>query len=167
MSGRPSRGVYLTPAGAALAIVCFFLPWARVDCAPGVRKSMSGAELGGLLWVVLVAAITILVAFIFLGIHRRLAWAHPIVTLASLAALIALVAKSIALSLGKGTPVGTIRPEDIGVKAQIGGLGTAVGFLLALVGARCMKPRVRGTMKRPRERAQNHEVCTHDPTQGP
>jgi hypothetical protein len=134
MSARHPIGIYLTPAGAAMAIVCFFLPWARVSCAPGVRKSFSGAQLGGIFWLVLGAALVALAAFVFFHARRRLEWARPIIILASLAALAVIVIKSIEYAQGRPTPVGSVRP-DPGLRTKFGGAGTLIGHALAIAGA--------------------------------
>lgn len=134
MSARHPIGIYLTPAGAAMAIVCFFLPWARVSCAPGVRKSFSGAQLGGIFWLVLGAALVALAAFVFFHARRRLEWARPIIILASLAALAVIVIKSIEYAQGRPTPVGSVRP-DPGLRTKFGGAGTLIGLALAIAGA--------------------------------
>jgi hypothetical protein len=140
MSTRQPIGIYLTPAGAVMAIVCFFLPWVRVSCAPGVRKSFSGAQLGGPFWLVLAAAVIVLAAFLFFHARRRLEWARPIILLASLAALAVIVIKSIEYAHGHPTPVGSIKP-DPGLRTKFGGAGTLLGHALAIVGTGCMRGR--------------------------
>ncbi len=167
MSRRHSIGIYFTPAGAAMAIVCFFLPWARVSCAPGVRKSLSGAQLGGPFWLVFAAAVIVLAAFLLFHARRRLEWARPIILLASLAALAVIVIKSIEYAHGRPTPVGSIKP-DPGLQTKLGGAGTLIGFALAIAGTGCI--RERPSAGRPRvasRRAARSTIHRDSPSGGP
>ena len=53
--------LFISPAGALLVLICFFLPWVKVTCV-GSEFSYSAAdgELGGILWLGFVAAIGII-----------------------------------------------------------------------------------------------------------
>ena len=59
---------FLSPAGAGLVLICFFLPWVRVSCA-GKEMIISGHTLGGVFWLVLGAAALSLAAFFYF--HKR------------------------------------------------------------------------------------------------
>lgn len=133
-SGRVPGRIFLTPAGAALILVSFFLPWARCSCAPGVAKSVTGACLGGLLWAIPIGAAGMLVAFALLYRARRWGWLRQVVALATLTGLGALLVRSIQLSAGTSTPFGRITPEDLNAKTQFGAFGTVVGYLAAVAG---------------------------------
>ena len=50
--------ILVSPAGALLALICFFLPWGHVTCAG--TYSASDSQLGGILWLTFLAALAIL-----------------------------------------------------------------------------------------------------------
>jgi hypothetical protein len=131
----------LSPAGAILTLVCFFLPWGRFSCM-GVNQSMSGAQLGGEVWLVFFSALVVLAAGVaFLLRSWNSAWLATV--LGSVLGLLVLGAKVISVLRGVRTPWGRIRPQDIGVDPHVGGVGTVLGLLLALGGALLLWPRPR------------------------
>jgi len=126
--------IALSPAGALLTAVCFFLPWGRVSCVC-VRRCPSGAELGGVLWVVFAAALAILGVAAACAWRRRMARARRPIAIAALLALAVLAIEQARLARGCDTLIGRVRPEDVGFRVEFGGVGTLAGLLLALVGA--------------------------------
>ena len=65
---KSSLSYFLTPSGAILAVLAFFLPWVKLTCSGQVHR-VSGFQLAKndqLYWVVFAAAILILVGFFFL-----------------------------------------------------------------------------------------------------
>jgi double zinc ribbon protein len=144
------KRMFISPAGAAIAVICFFLPWVEVSCNSfGGRQiqSVSGGDIGGLLWIVFVAAVAIIVAVLVYRAQNQIHKARPIVILCSIAAFVVMFIQYIRFSnetSGQQTPFGRIRPEDLGFSfsLQIGGIGTLLGFALALIGSAFMKPRL-------------------------
>lgn len=142
------KRVFISPAGAAVAVVCFFLPWVEVSCNSfGGRQiqSVSGADIGGVLWIVFVAAVAIIVAVLVHRAQNQTHKAQPIVILCSIAAFVVMLIQYVRFSndtSGQQTPFGKIRPEDLGFSfsLQIGGIGTLLGFVLALIGCAFLKP---------------------------
>ncbi len=134
-------GPFLSPFGAALALVCFFLPWGEVSCFP-VHITRTGAQIGGPLWLVFGAAIAILAAAaIFpclpllgprIGRVRCVAMKQGIMLVAALVGIAGLIATLIRLAAGYGTILGRIRPSDLGAEIAIGGPGTVIGMVIAL-----------------------------------
>jgi hypothetical protein len=124
---------FITPSGAGIALICFFLPWAKFSCM-GEVKYQSGADLGGIFWAVFVAALAILAAYFVFSNNKQLKKAKPIVIASSLIALGILLYQYIRYSLGVETDLGKIKLEDIGFSLQFGGIGTVIGYLLALFG---------------------------------
>jgi len=142
-SGVEDKRGFLTPAGAAFALICFFLPWVEFSCDGKTRTSFSGVDIArydGIFWLVLVAAIVILMAFFYFRNQKQLIHARPIVALSSVAGLGVLIFKVI--NFFKGTQVlgQTIRPEDVGLSIQFGVIGTLIGFVLALIGTAFLEP---------------------------
>ena len=84
--------VFLSPLGAAFSALCFFLPWVKVTCT-GVRRTLTGAQLGGVLWLAFTAALIIIAAFFVCKKQRKLHWARPVILLGSAMGLVALILK--------------------------------------------------------------------------
>lgn len=65
---KSSLSYFLTPSGAILALIAFFLPWVKLTCSGQVHNinGFQMAKQDGVYWVVFAAAILILVAFFFL-----------------------------------------------------------------------------------------------------
>ncbi len=136
----------LSPSGALLALVCFFLPWGRFSCM-GMRRRMSGAQLGGAYWIIATACVAILVAILYFASRRQLHRARPIVFLSSLAAIVFFVIRSIGIAKGQETGYGRVTGDDIGVRTLPAVFGTVVGLVAALVGSFSLGSRSRSSRK--------------------
>ncbi|HRS51452.1 MAG TPA: hypothetical protein P5067_03370 [Candidatus Marinimicrobia bacterium] len=134
MEEKKDSKIFLSPAGAIIALICFFLPWVRFSCM-GETKNASGADLGGLFWVVFAAAIFIVVIFFVFQKRKELAKSKSFILIASLAALVIILIQYVRFSSGKQTEFGRIRPQDIGLTIQFGSIGTVIGFILSLIGS--------------------------------
>ena len=132
----------ISPGGAILALVCFFLPWGRFSCA-GYSRRLSGAQLGGSFWIVFAAAAAI-PAIVATGLvlrqHRR---ARRIVTACSLVGLAVALMRQIEFVRGHETGFGRLHARDVGVQLHLGGAGTVLGLLIALAGSIRIVPRSR------------------------
>jgi uncharacterized membrane protein len=130
-------GSLLTPTGAGIAAVCFFLPWVQFSCG-GYSRRVSGADIAGgdsSLWIVFGAAVVIIGAYLVFKAQRRVAASRPITILSSLAGAALLIFKGIEFSQPQQTMFGRISPQDLGLSIQPGALGTLAGFGLAFLGA--------------------------------
>ncbi len=60
---------FLSPGGAGLVIICFFLPWVKFKCAADdASHNMSGFDLANhanMIWLVLIAAVFIIGVFFY------------------------------------------------------------------------------------------------------
>ncbi len=101
----------------------------------GKTKYASGADLGGMFWVVFAAAIFIVLIFFVFQTRKELAKSKPFILIASLAALVIILIQYIRFSSGELTEFGRIRPQDIGLTIQFGGIGTVIGFILSFIGS--------------------------------
>ena len=136
----------ISPAGAVLAALCFFLPWGRFSCA-GISRTMTGAQIGGVFWIAFAAALAIPLVIGASFLFRRLAWARLAVAGLALLGLAILLVEQLRFSHGQGTGFGHVRASDVGVQLRLGGAGTLLGLLIALAGS--MAP---GWRRRPEER---------------
>lgn len=120
-----------TPAGAAIAAICFFLPWVEASCGP-VTVRANGPRIGGIFWLVLAASIVILVAFPVFWKRRQWFWLQITTLAASAIGIIIILYKFFdVFSSGKVD----LKLSDIGSILRIGSFGTVFGFILAAVGA--------------------------------
>jgi hypothetical protein len=123
----------LSPAGAGIVLICFFLPWLRVSC--GTKKMLlRGSDMGGALYIVLIAAILMLIAFAFFGFLGKAHKCRHVFLWASLVASGTIAYKYITVALNPDIPF-YIPGKMIGFELKIGAFGTILGLLLAGLGA--------------------------------
>ncbi len=135
MKAQHRTGRWLTPAGAGVTVLCFFLPWMKVSCS-GTR-SLSGYDLAnhaGLLWVILIAAAVTLVVSTILIIRGRLSRGRFLATGGPLAAIAAIVFEGVRNWDKIRSGVKVIGIVGVDVALQIGFFGTMIGLLAALAG---------------------------------
>lgn len=121
---------FATPAGAAIAATCFFLPWVEASCGP-VTVRANGAGIGGIFWLVLAAAAVILVSFPVLWKRRQWFWLKIVTLAASAVGVIVILYKFFdVFSSGKVD----LNLSDIGSILRMGSYGTVFGFVLAALG---------------------------------
>lgn len=138
MNEQKDSKIFLSPSGAIISIICFFLPWVRFSCMGEVKNS-SGADMGGYFWLVFVAALAILLIFFIFYNRQELVKAKPLIILSSLIALGVILFQYIKFAAGENTEFGRVKPEDIGLSIQFGGIGTLIGFILSLIGSFFLK----------------------------
>ncbi len=132
MNNRKSGSIFVSPAGAVVTLICFFLPWVKFSCA--TERTASGAELGGIFWLLFVAALTVLVAFLISINKKDLVHMKIITLICSGAALGLILFKYVQFSQGINTGMGTVRPQEIGLTIQFGGVGTLLGLIVMFIG---------------------------------
>jgi predicted transporter len=128
---------FLSPTGAVITIICFFLPWAK-GC--GGSKA-SATEIGGVLWLVLFAAIAILVIFFIHHSNNEDHKAKPIITISALVGLGAIIAQ-VLISFNQVKHL--FSRAEIGDMIEfmdIGAFGAILGLILALVGGMALSKR--------------------------
>ncbi len=122
---RRTPAAFITPAGAGIAIICFFLPWLRVSCLRDLEfTGLEIAQLKGAYWWVLIGEVAV-VALWTLGKLRLLRRPALYVAAAAMMPLAILFAPVI-----KGE-----RTRGLDLELQIGAYGTIVGLTAALLGA--------------------------------
>ncbi|HPW18385.1 MAG TPA: hypothetical protein PLP83_08395 [Candidatus Aminicenantes bacterium] len=114
----------LIPAGGILIIICFFLPWVRacnVDIT-GIQLATDKDFDGALLWLVPLAGLAMLIGY--LAVKER---ARVIAVISSLGGLLLLFIKILG-------PITKGEARQMGLELQVGGYGTIIGLILALIG---------------------------------
>jgi hypothetical protein len=135
---KEDKKVLLTPAGAILALICFFLPWVKVSCAR-TTKSFSGPEIGGIFWLVLVSALAIIVAFFYFRSQKQLEKSRPVAILSSIVALAVISIRYLSLAWEQKSVVAKAGSKVIDYTIQVGAIGTVIGFILAIAGSSLLK----------------------------
>jgi hypothetical protein len=123
--------IFLTPAGAGIAIICFFLPWVKVSCGT-ITVQASGARIGGIFWLVLIAAILILISFFVFWGRKELFRIKLVIPVAAAMAMIIMLYKFIS-TFGSGEV--DIKSSDLFSVIRPGALGEFVGFIMAMLGS--------------------------------
>jgi ribosomal protein L40E/uncharacterized protein (DUF983 family) len=118
---------FITPAGAGLAAICFFLPWVRA-CG----QDISGAQIANhgesALWLVLIAAIAIVGGFFIYEGQNNLKKLKPLAVVGALLSLLILLIK-----------YAQVKGE---VEIQYGAVGTLIGFIASLFGLQFLEDSV-------------------------
>jgi len=132
--------MFLSPSGAIIALLCFFLPWIQLSCA-GKTFHISGASLGGIFWLLPILAGVMVGVFIFYYRQRQAEKSKIIIIACSIAALIIFVFNCIRLAHAPRPLLGLVKPSMVGFKIHVGGIGLVLGFILAMVGTKFLKRR--------------------------
>jgi hypothetical protein len=123
---------YLSPAGAAIVLICFFLPWLHVSC--GAKKMiLRGSSMGGIFWLVFASAVLILAAYLYFKKRGKAEHARFFFLIGSITALVILIYKYITVALNPDIPF-YIPERMIGFELKPGALGTILGLLMAFGG---------------------------------
>lgn len=121
MSEKQESGSnFITPGGAGIAAICFFMPWVKA-CG----QSVSGAQMGGIFWVVFLAAVAIVGAFFFFRSQNEVEKTKPVAIVGSLL--------GIGILLWKYSEA----RKQLGgmIDFEFGSIGTVVGLVASLLGA--------------------------------
>ncbi len=136
LSEKNQNAWFVTPAGAALALLCFFMPWVKFSCM-GTSQTASGFRLaqdGNLVTVALIAALAILGISLFLW-QKQTPWKSKVpVLIASGIGLGGILIELIHTSTGIKTEFGRVSMEELGLTFQFGAFGTIIGFIIAIGG---------------------------------
>ncbi len=133
-SSRSSLLAWLSPAGAIIILVCFFLPWLEVSCS-GKKIVGSGfyfAQKAAPLWLIPAFAVLVLLLVIWYWKGLSLTWFK--VMLMTLAALGILMLVFTYISIEQklsGFVVRRITSHQI----KSGLIGTGIGFVLVILSA--------------------------------
>ena len=131
-SDSDNRLIFLTPAGAAIAFISFFLPWIQISCLG--KSSYSGMDFGGIYWIVLLMTIVILGCFFLLRKMKRLAMLKLVTIAATIIASGVIIYGCFAIAGGKRVLFFRLGPDSVHLKIHMGGYGTLLGYLLAILG---------------------------------
>jgi putative flippase GtrA len=122
---RRTPAAFITPAGAGIAIICFFLPWLRLSCLRELE--FTGVEIAhfrSIYWWVLIgeAAVVVLWTLGKLKLLRR-------------SALYVAAAATVPLAIIFAPVLKGERTRGLDLELQVGAYGTILGLAAALLGA--------------------------------
>ena len=118
---------FITPAGAGLAAICFFLPWIRA-CGQDITGVQIANHGESVLWLVLIAAIAIVGGFFIYEGQNNLKKLKPLAVVGALLSLLILLIK-----------YAQVKGE---VEIQYGAVGTLIGFVSSLFGLQFLEDTV-------------------------
>lgn len=109
---------YVSVIGSAISLICFFAPW--IGCSD---KTMSGADIGGEMWIVFGTSAISLMAFFFFKSVKTLSKAKIIILISSLVGLGFMLFKYY-----------KFQNNNYGFEIKWGSISTLVGMLISLLG---------------------------------
>ena len=124
---------FITPAGAGIVAICFFLPWVRLG-VQGFYHYDSGLQIANMsnsclmFWLILIAAIAIVVAFFVFEGQNNLKKMKPIVLVGAILSILIMV-------IGNQQQIGCSRLSEI----QYGSVGTLIGFIISVFGLQFLR----------------------------
>ncbi len=122
---RRTPAAFITPAGAGIAIICFFLPWLRVSCLRDLEfTGLEIAQLKGAYWWVLIGEVAVVVL-----------WTLGRLRLLRRPALYVAAAAAIPLAIIFAPALRGERTRGLDLDLRIGAYGTILGLTAALLGA--------------------------------
>ena len=130
---KPDKRIFLTPTGAMIALICFFLPWVKVSCGRTTR-SLSGPDIGGIFWLVLVAALIMMAAFFYFRTKNQPEKSRYVAIVGSVIALAVIYIKYLSVAYGQKSLLVNAGTKAMRFKVQIGAIGSILGFILILIG---------------------------------
>jgi hypothetical protein len=139
---KEDKKIFLTPTGAMIALICFFLPWVKISCGRTTR-SFSGPDIGGIFWLVSIVALVMVLAFFYFRRKNQLKIAKYIAILGSIMALLAIIVRYISLLYGQNSIWIKAGTKAVRFKVQMGAIGTLVGLILVMIGAVYMKTHIK------------------------
>jgi glucan phosphoethanolaminetransferase (alkaline phosphatase superfamily) len=131
---KEDKKTFLTPAGAMIALICFFLPWVKISCGRST-KSFSGPDIGGIFWLVLIAALVMVIAFFYFRRKNQPEKSKYVAIIGSIMALLAIIVRYISLVYGQNGIWVKAGTKAVRFKVQMGAIGTIFGLILVITGA--------------------------------
>ena len=133
-SSKSGLLVWLSPAGAILILICFFLPWLEVSCSGKkiIGSGLTFAQKAAPLWLIPAFAILVLLLSVWYWKGLSLNWFKILSVILAVLGIVMLVFTYISIEQKlSGFVVKRITSHQI----RSGIIGTAIGFLLVIASA--------------------------------
>ena len=133
-SSKGGLFVWLSPAGATLILICFFLPWLEVSCSGKkiIGSGLTFAQKAAPLWLIPVFAILVLLLSVWYWKGLSLNWFKILSVILAVLGIVMLVFTYISIEQKlSGFVVKRITSHQI----RSGIIGTAIGFVLVIASA--------------------------------
>ncbi len=133
-SNRNSLAVWLSPTGAIIILVCFFLPWLEVSCSGKkiIGSGLTFALKAAPLWLIPAFAILVLLLFIWYWKGLSLTWFKIFLMSLALLGILMLVFTYISIEQKLSAFV-VKRITSHQIKGGL--IGTWIGFVLVILSA--------------------------------
>ncbi len=131
--------VYLSVVGATIVIICFFLPWIEIDCFG--KKTLSGADIGGILISVPIGAAIFIFAFYSFYKRNEIVKILLVGGLNTIFTTIILAYKYFSFTENLKKELGW-SPDKLGITLKYGAVLTIIGEVLILIGCGFMIEKV-------------------------
>ena len=133
-SSKGGLFVWLSPAGATIILICFFLPWLEVSCSGKkiIGSGLTFAQKAAPLWLIPAFAILVLLLSVWYWKGLSLSWFKILLVSLAVLGIVMLVFTYISIEQKlSGFVVKRITSHQI----KSGIIGTAIGFLLVIASA--------------------------------
>jgi uncharacterized membrane protein len=137
---------FISPAGAALAVICFFLPWMKVSQC-GISQTVSGSGIAvadNSFWLFPLMGIISITAYFACKNRKQLWRARPFIYGSSGFALFLLFYKYYSIPSAPEFMGQRITAADLGITVGIGIYGTIIGFISAIIGCAFISRQIDG-----------------------
>ena len=133
-SSKSGLLLWLSPAGATLILICFFLPWLEVSCSGKkiIGSGLTFAQKAAPLWLIPAFAILVLLLSVWYWKGLSLNWFKILSVILAVLGILMLIFTYISIEQKlSGFVVKRITSHQI----KSGIIGTAIGFLLVIASA--------------------------------
>jgi hypothetical protein len=134
--GKGNSSGIITPIGAVLTLICFFMPW--VSCAEIRATELSGLQLAkeeSAIWLILIAGLVILGASVYFSSKNTVGKSRLYTLVGVAIALFVFAYEFMDFATGIETEFGRVKPKDVGLTLHFGFYGAVLGFIIAAIGA--------------------------------
>lgn len=153
-SARPDAATdnpasFISPAGAAFAVICFFLPWLKISACNN-NRIITGAEFAkqdGSLWLLPLLCVVAIAAYFICKSRRVLFKARPLIIGSAAFALCFFIYKFSNILSANGFFNRQGENKELGTQLRSGSFGMVIGFVLAIVGSVFMRRAVAAARK--------------------
>lgn len=123
--------IFISPAGALIAGICFFLPWLEVSC---VNRKITGAGIGSIAWGIPALCLIILLLFFYYYYNTNLKKSKPFIISGAITGIIiiGIIAFKFMQQIDVKYPDRSL--QDLGIHIRYGILGTLGGLITSILG---------------------------------
>jgi len=130
---KPKFLEFISPAGAGIILICFFLPWLKVSCG-GKNVILSGSNIGGIFWLIFGLAVVALVISIIFRQEIKIRLVKSTLLACSFVSAAIILYKYIAVAVDPDIPF-YVPSSMVHFELKPGAIGIMLGLLMIFSGA--------------------------------